>query len=231
MPNIEENDLNSLYKRIDYLRKESQDLNKKIQDLEHNYDAQTEQHKGSKRKARISNIVLSLLTGIGLALAFFFFNKKGSFSSDVNIAEIQKLEATRILDSIGNTHSNDLDLDAENNNTLGHDDTFFDDLDTQSENISGISTDESVNEIKQAFKGEKVYSVQVAIFSDNNHAVLSESIAGIYATGDLFKYSIGLFKTLDEAQKFRNELVGIGFNDAFIASYIDGKRQAIEKPN
>lgn len=43
-----------------------------------------------------------------------------------------------------------------------------------------------------------------------------------------YAYSVGNFETLEEAQKFRQELVAMGFNDAFVASYRDGKRIAIE---
>ncbi|PHO01812.1 sporulation protein, partial [Rhodobacteraceae bacterium 4F10] len=41
------------------------------------------------------------------------------------------------------------------------------------------------------------------------------------------KYSLGLYTTLDEAKGLQKELIKIGFNDAFVASYINGKRQKI----
>ena len=176
---------------------------------ESDYDEET--YKKSKKRSLIGNILLSLLAGIALALAFFFYNKKGS---SVDINEIKKLEATRVLDSISNS---------------GY--ATIDDNSTSSDDMSGISTDETISNLKQGIKGEKVYSVQIGAFSENNYQLLSESIAGITSNGDLFKYSIGIFKTLREAQDFRQELVRIGFEDAFVASYVDGVRQSIEDPN
>jgi hypothetical protein len=46
-----------------------------------------------------------------------------------------------------------------------------------------------------------------------------------------YAYSLGNFETLEEARRFREELVNMGFTDAFVASYQDGKRIAIEDPN
>ena len=102
------------------------------------------------------------------------------------------------------------------------------DLNTNNE---ANSVDDSINTIKNNINGEKIYSVQIGAFSENSYTLLSETLAGISSNGELFKYSIGLFKTLSEAQDFRKELVKIGFEDAFVASYVNGVRKGIENPN
>ena len=50
-------------------------------------------------------------------------------------------------------------------------------------------------------------------------------------TNPYYAYSLGTFETLEEAQKFRKQLVNIGFDDAFVASYQDGQRVKIEAAN
>ena len=69
---------------------------------------------------------------------------------------------------------------------------------------------------------EKIYSVQIKSFVDNNDTFVK--------TNPFYSYSLGNFETLQEAQKFRKQLVDLGFNDAFVASYKEGKRIQIEDP-
>ena len=79
---------------------------------------------------------------------------------------------------------------------------------------------------------EIIYSVQVKAFVDNNMNLASESLSNtlFVKTNPFYAYSLGNFETLEEAQKFRRELVSMGFSDAFVASYQDGKRLKIEDP-
>jgi len=86
---------------------------------------------------------------------------------------------------------------------------------------------------KQFLDKEKVYSVQVKSFVDNNLTLASEALTNtlFVRTNPYYAYSLGTFETLEEAQKFRKQLVNIGFNDAFVASYQDGQRLKIESPN
>jgi len=79
---------------------------------------------------------------------------------------------------------------------------------------------------------EKVYSVQVQSFVDNNVTLASEGLTNtlFVKTNRFYAYSLGNFETLSEAQSFRKQLVNMGFKDAFIASYKDGKRVKIEAP-
>lgn len=79
---------------------------------------------------------------------------------------------------------------------------------------------------------EKVYSVQVKSFVENNVTLASEALTNtlFVKTNPFYAYSLGNFETLDEAQSFRTQLVNMGFKDAFVASYQDGKRVKIEDP-
>lgn len=85
---------------------------------------------------------------------------------------------------------------------------------------------------KKFLEKEKIYSVQVKSFVDNNITLASESLSNtIFAKANPFySYSLGNFETLEEAQSFRYQLVKMGFEDAFVASYRDGKRVEIEDP-
>ena len=85
---------------------------------------------------------------------------------------------------------------------------------------------------KNFLEKEKVYSVQVKSFVDNNVTLASEALTNtmFVKTNPFYSYSLGNFETLQEAQKFRLQLVDIGFKDAFVASYKEGKRIQIEDP-
>ncbi len=85
---------------------------------------------------------------------------------------------------------------------------------------------------KKFLEKEKIYSVQVKSFVDNNLTLASEALTNtlFVKTNPFYSYSLGNFETLEEAQSFRYQLVKMGFEDAFVASYQDGKRVKIEDP-
>ena len=85
---------------------------------------------------------------------------------------------------------------------------------------------------KQFIDKEKIYSVQIKSFVDNNITLASEALSNtmFVKTNPFYSYSLGNFETLEEAQKFRKQLVDMGFKDAFVASYKEGKRIKIEDP-
>lgn len=86
---------------------------------------------------------------------------------------------------------------------------------------------------KEFLEKEKIYSVQVKSFVDNNMTLVSEALTNtmFVKTNPFYSYSLGNFETLKEAQTFRKQLVDLGFSDAFVASYKEGKRIQIEDPN
>ena len=86
---------------------------------------------------------------------------------------------------------------------------------------------------KKFLEKEKIYSVQVKSFVENNVTLASEALTNtlFVKTNPFYSYSLGNFETLEEAQTFRKQLVDLGFSDAFVASYKEGKRIQIEDPN
>jgi hypothetical protein len=85
---------------------------------------------------------------------------------------------------------------------------------------------------KNFLEKEKIYSVQIKSFVDNNVTLASEALTNtlFVKTNPFYSYSLGNFETLQEAQLFRKQLVDLGFDDAFVASYREGKRLQIEDP-
>ena len=84
---------------------------------------------------------------------------------------------------------------------------------------------------KEFIEKEKIYSVQVKAFVEKNFNLAPEGLTNtlLVKNNPFYAYSLGNFETLDEARRFRDELVKMGFEDAFVASYKDGKRVAIEE--
>ncbi|MGB5378062.1 SPOR domain-containing protein [Muriicola sp.] len=86
---------------------------------------------------------------------------------------------------------------------------------------------------KNFLEKETIYSVQIKSFVENNLTLSSQSLNNtlFVKTNPFYSYSLGNFETLEEAQKFRKQLVNMGFEDAFVASYKEGKRLKIEPAN
>lgn len=84
---------------------------------------------------------------------------------------------------------------------------------------------------KEFIEKEKIYSVQVKAFVENNFNLAPEALTNtlLVKNNPFYAYSLGNFESLEEAKRFREELVKMGFEDAFVASYKDGKRVAIEE--
>lgn len=131
--------------------------------------------------------------------------------------------------------SSSSNFDKQNNNLLVSIDsldaikTRIDNLKLQNEELSLVKEFYLAKEFLQK---EKIYSVQVKSFVDNNVTLASEALTNtlFVKTNPFYSYSLGNFETLREAQSFRKQLVDIGFQDAFVASYQDGKRIQIEDP-
>ncbi len=107
--------------------------------------------------------------------------------------------------------------------------TRIDNLKSQNEELSLVR---EFYLAKAFLDKEKIYSVQVKSFVDNNVTLASEALTNtlFVKTNPFYAYSLGNFETLDEAQSFRKQLVSMGFKDAFVASYKEGKRIKIEDP-
>ncbi|MFY7669930.1 hypothetical protein ACOSP6_02465 [Tenacibaculum sp. MEBiC06402] len=192
------------------LQEQVKNLTSKNEELETEISAKEEELGDVKSTARNRNILLSFLSGVSIAAAVYFFQNQSG--STIDISEIKKAEATRVLDSIS-----DLTADAD----------YFDDSD---DNEGSTGLESGISKIKNNIKNEVVYSVQIGAFTNKKYPLLSKTIAGTLSNEEYLRYSIGLFSTLKEAQNFRRQLLKLGFNDAFVASYVNGKRKEIHKP-
>ncbi|AUC14875.1 hypothetical protein BTO06_06870 [Tenacibaculum sp. SZ-18] len=186
-------------------------LNSKNEDLETQLSEKEEELGDVKSTARNRNILLSFLSGVSIAAAVYFSQNQSG--SNLEVSEIKRAEATRILDSIA-----DVTADSDYN----------DDLDVDAN--EGNSSESEISKIKTNIENEIVYSVQIGAFTNKKYPLLSKTIAGTLSNEEYLRYSIGLFSTLKEAQNFRRQLLRLGFDDAFVASYINGERQEIHKP-
>lgn len=204
MPFLDEQELSSLHQEI-------HEANVKRDEIEIELNKLKEKTSDLKRRNLGINLFFASLAGFAIAGALFLLQQKNSNSSNttpnVDKQAIRAEITAQVLDSLANTK-------------------------TESDDTNIVSVDENINAINDNIRNKEIYSVQIGIFSEKKHGILSETLAGITAPQDnIFKYSVGLFKTKKEAQKFRKSLVAIGFKDAFVASYVNGKRKRIEKPD
>ncbi|MCK0156635.1 SPOR domain-containing protein [Cellulophaga sp. F20128] len=200
MPFIEESDLLELHKDID----KAQQMNERL------LDQVKIKNKELKNKKTQRNI-LGLITGVFLlgtiALTSFTLglSKSKAFDSSTNTNLLVSIDSLDVIKSRINN------------------------LKEQNQELSLVS---EFYLAKSILNKEKIYSVQIKTFVDNNITLSSESLANtlFVKNNPFYSYSIGNFETIEEARSFRYQLVKMGFDDAFVASYQDGKRIQIEDP-
>ncbi|RKR12923.1 sporulation related protein [Maribacter vaceletii] len=201
MPFIEESDLLELHKDID----KAQIINERLLD----------QIKIKNKELKKSNIQRNVLAGV---TALFLIGTLAitSFTAGLSSSNTFKKQnnTSNLLVSIDS-------LDAIKSR--------IDNLKIQNEELSLVK---EFYLAKEFIEKEKIYSVQVKSFVENNVTLASEALTNtlFVKTNPFYSYSLGNFQTLNEAQKFRKQLVDLGFQDAFVASYKDGKRIQIEDP-
>ena len=76
-----------------------------------------------------------------------------------------------------------------------------------------------------------VFAVQVGAFENKNLSLYSKNFVNFkeIKNKEFNAYALGNFESLEEARKFRKEIVELGLKDAFIGSYLNGKRLKIEE--
>jgi len=203
MPFIEEEKFKLIQEDLDNSKLQREEAENKLASTQ-------EEFSSFKKSSRGLSIFLGLLFGIASGAAYYFYAYGGNSAiNNVDIEAVKKQEAYRVLDSISRANARA----ARNGDT----------------ETSTIDIEAATNEIAEGTRGETIYSVQIGVLSNNQYPLLSsEVIPSIVANTDgYFKYSLGLFLTLDEARELKKELVKLGFEDAFIASYINGERQQI----
>lgn len=169
-----------------------------------------------KKSSKTLPIFLGLLLGLALGAAYYFYANGGSSAiNNIDIEAVKKKEAYRVIDSISRAQARAArNADESENNVSSN---------------SDINTEAVADEIAENTSGQTIYSVQIGVLSENKYPLLSSEVIPSTVTTDdgYFKYSLGLYTTLDEAKDLQKELIKIGFSDAFVASYINGKRQKI----
>ena len=161
------------------------------------------------RRSKIQRNILAGFTGIFLIGALAFTSFTAGLSSSKEFDDRQNLLVS--IDSLDAIKSR------------------IDNLEQQNDELSLVR---EFYLAKKFLDKEKIYSVQVKSFVDNNVTLASEALTNtlFVKTNPFYSYSLGNFETLEEAQSFRYQLVKMGFEDAFVASYQDGKRLQIESP-
>ncbi len=204
MPFIEETDLLSLHKDVE----KAQIINDRL------LDQMTFKNKELKKSKRQRN-TFALIT------AFFFIGIIIIASFSLGASSI--IQRTTLAQHAG-TDNILISIDS-----LEVFKTRLDNLKEKNKELSMVS---DFYLAKNILAGQKIYSVQVKSFVDNNVSLASESLMNslLVKANPFFSYSLGAFETLKEAQSFRYQLIKIGFEDAFVASYKGGKRLKIEDP-
>ena len=206
MPLILEEDLLELHRQIEHHKETSSRFEEELEEVK---DSQNT----SKRIKIILLIIIAILAILLLLGGLLYFIKPAFL---VNKAKLEQ-QGTKIL-SIEEYDQMVVSLEEE--------------VAIKYAQEQEAKNSDDLGENQESSLGDKViYAVQIGAFENKELQVYSESLIQfkeIY-NEDFYKYSVGAFETLEEAQDFRKEVVRLGFEDAFIASYSDGVRLKIEE--
>lgn len=205
MPFIEDDKLNLMNEDLDNAKLQREASEKELEELQKQYNS-------LEKTSKILPAILGLLLGFSIWTSWYYYSGNGGGTiSDIDINAIKKEEAIRVTDSIYSAQ----EVEALNN--------------TESNNLSVDNIDQTINKLDENTAGTTIYSVQIGVFSDKKFPLIStQTIPSTVSQADgYFKYSVGLFSTIEEAQDLKKELIKVGFKDAFVASYINGDRQKI----
>ncbi|MFD0862256.1 SPOR domain-containing protein [Sungkyunkwania multivorans] len=235
MPHIEEHDLVALHSQIE---KKDQDLEKAFADLQ----------EVDKRNEKVEN-QRNIFIGVSAVLFLFLAGCIGTYLAKPNAFIKDDMLAENGLEIVNVDDLNEWRDKAEAYDAAGMSGVSGDTMDDseagetgddQKDGVNGdnallasndVSNTKETTSKKASLSGKKFYAVQVGAFDKKMVSMYSDSFKNYkeYYEDEFYKYSFGSFETLAEARKFRRELVGIGFKDAFIASYQNGKRLKIEE--
>ena len=204
MPIIDQEELDDLNKKIRTLNREVEDTEEEVEDV-----------KKHRLILLIISIVLFLLLFFGMLTYMFSpstFMDTAKFES-LGYKVMSQEEYTQISEIL-DSQSSESNLDDEASENYGDD------------SEATYNSEPSTN-----LSGAVVYAVQIAAFEDKGIALYSDNLVQFKEnqSDNYYKYSLGAFETLEEAQQFRKELLKLGFRDAFIASYQNGDRLKIEE--
>lgn len=210
MPFIEEKDLVALHEQVEK-------SNQELQKIENNFKKEKKKIDAfiSQRNVFIGVSAVSLILLLGGIITYLvnptvFINESVLAGSGLELFESVEIDS---LDEKIQEYEVKLQEYKEENEELL---------------ASNSLKDEESN---SSIQNEMVYAVQVGAFEERMVSVYSKSFVNLkeFQEEEFYKYALGNFDNLKEAQRFRKELLKMGFKDAFIASYKDGKRLKIEE--
>jgi hypothetical protein len=163
--------------------------------------------KENSRKFKIATIILGIIALLGVAGTMYFMN----FNTPENMITQKKHKSevttrdTKIAELTETVKNLSMNQELDSNSTGGGN--------------------------GRSLQDELVYAVQIGAFESIDLSMYSENFVNFrqIKSGGYNKYALGNFETLNEAKKFRRELVRLGFRNAFIASYQNGERLQIEE--
>lgn len=163
--------------------------------------------KENSRKFKIATIILGIIALLGVAGTVYFMN----FNTPENMITQKKHKSevttrdTKIAELTETVKNLSMNQELDSNSTGGGN--------------------------GRSLQDELVYAVQIGAFESIDLSMYSENFVNFrqIKSGGYNKYALGNFETLNEAKKFRRELVRLGFRNAFIASYQNGERLQIEE--
>ncbi|WP_234859518.1 SPOR domain-containing protein [Aquimarina aquimarini] len=160
------------------------------------------------RKLKIATIILAILAVLGIAGTVYLMN----FNTPQNMISQKKHKSEMV----------------ERDNKIAELNETIQNL-SMNQELQSNPDGESGN--GRSLQGELIYAVQIGAFENMDLSMYSENFVNFkeIKSGSFNKYALGNFATLDEAKKFRRALVRLGFRNAFIASYQNGKRIKIEE--
>ncbi|MBC9794829.1 hypothetical protein [Sinomicrobium weinanense] len=203
MPYIEEEDLVALHKKIEREQESNKKLLDQISSKNNSYD------KSVKMKNTAWGITSALCLAI-IGFAFYFNSEltamEASYAScyEKNSLLLKSVDSTSIL------KERVASLESENKGLRK-------DLD-----------EASTLPVPDTVSRDSVYTVQIRAF-ETDQIPLQSNTNFIYAQNNnlFYAFCIGIFDNPDDARTLKRELTGMGFDDAFVALYKDGKRKKI----
>ncbi|WP_340063028.1 SPOR domain-containing protein [Ascidiimonas aurantiaca] len=201
MPYIEEEDLLGLHKKIEKEQAVNQGLLQQI-----SYKSKEVKHSKKQKK-----IFAAIAVGSVVIAAIVIAYSLGVSKTVEKLKTNSENKVTISLDSIEQLRERIRSLQEKNSQLNSVHDFYL---------------------AKNLLKKQKVFAVQVGAFENNRVSLLPVSLNNtqLVRNNPYYSYSLGIFETLKEAQSFRFELAKLGFEDAFVVSYVNGKRIQVEEP-
>ncbi len=164
--------------------------------------------KENSRKFKIATIILGIIALLGVAGTVYFMQ----FNTPNNMISQKKHK-----EQVGILENKVTELEATLQNL------------SMNQELDGNESNDGEN--AGSIDDQLVYAVQIGAFEEKRLSLYSDNFVNFreIKSDGFNKYALGNFETLNEAKKFRRELVRMGFRNAFIGSYQNGKRIKIEE--